>query len=65
MTAPTHRPRGRTSRPDAKVQRHTLVLRPAMWEWVEERAREEGVTVNVWIENVLIDRKDNDHGQGN
>jgi len=47
------------------VQRHTLVLRPAMWEWVEERAREEGVTVNVWIQNVLIDRKDNDHGQGN
>jgi len=54
MTASTGRPRGRPPRPDAKVQRHTLVLRPALWEWVEERARDEGVTVNVWIEQRLL-----------
>ena len=43
----------RPKREDKKEQRYTLLLRPALWDAIEQRAAADGVTVNRVIEQVL------------
>ena len=43
----------RPKRDDKKEQRHTVLLRPALWDAVEQRAAADGVTVNRVIEQML------------
>ena len=43
----------RPKRVDKKEQRYTLLVRPVLWDAIEQRATVEGVTVNRLIELAL------------
>lgn len=44
---------GRPARPDKKVSRKRVMLRPQMWDSLEEKAAETGLTVNQLIETAV------------
>lgn len=46
----------RPKRKDKKEQRYTLLLRPVLWDTLEQQAQTEGVTVNRLIELCLEER---------
>jgi len=43
----------RPKRSDKKAQRHTVLLRPDLWAWLEQQAATAGQTVNEYIEAIL------------
>lgn len=46
----------RPKKNDKKEQRYTLLLRPVLWDILEQHAETEGLTVNALIEQCLQDR---------
>jgi predicted HicB family RNase H-like nuclease len=43
----------RPTRADKKTQRHTLLLRPDTWDWLEQQAKRAGQSVNELIESLI------------
>lgn len=43
----------RPRRADKKEQRHTLLLRPDLWNWIEQQAQIANLTVNEFIESLI------------
>ena len=43
----------RPRRADKKQQRYTLLLRPDLWDWIEQQAQAANKTVNEFIESLI------------
>lgn len=49
----------RPRRTDKKEQRHTLLLRPDLWDWIEQQAQATNQTVNEFIESLIEQARSN------